>query len=221
MSSDSFPSMLFKGFTNTIIQLGISIPHSVLFGSIVLYMVTMNFSFGVFAIFILEIILSHRFLSWMITETSGPALNKKSMSCNAGFKTIQAPSINRILSEHEYPSYSFFSITAIATYLGLSTNRFSDTMNYMGTQWASRPAVAYLFIVCVLVAFLLVRLIANCDDVTELLIAFVTGVGFAALFFKVNTIAFGDESVNFLGLPYLVSKDAKGDIIYVCSKDKQ
>ena len=181
----------------------------------------MNLSFGVFAIFILEIILSHRFLSWIITETSGPSKTKAHMSCNAGFKTIQAPSINRILSEHEYPSYSFFSITAIATYLGLSTNRFSDTMNYMGAQWGSRPAVAYLFIVCVLVAFLLVRLIANCDDLTELLIAFVTGVGFAALFFKVNTIAFGDEAVNFLGLPYLVSKDAKGDIIYVCSKDKQ
>jgi len=156
----------------------------------------------------------------MITETSGPALNKKSMSCNAGFKTIQAPSINRILSEHEYPSYSFFSITAIATYLGLSTNRFSDTMNYMGTQWTSRPAVAYMFIICVLIAFLLVRLIAACDDITELMIAFVAAVICGAAFFKVNTTFFGDEAVNFLGLPYLASKNAKGDTIYVCSKDQ-
>jgi hypothetical protein len=218
-ASDSFPAILFKGVINTILQLGISVPHSILFGSIVLYMVTMNLSFGVFAIFILEIILSHRFLSWIITETSGPALNKKSMSCNAGFKTIQAPSINRILSEHEYPSYSFFSITAIATYLGLSTNNFSDTMNYIGTQWTSRPAVAYMFITCVLIAFLLLRLIAACDDITELMIAFIAAVICGAIFFKVNKTFFGDEAINFLGLPFLVAKDAKGDMIYVCSKE--
>ena len=93
-------------------------------------------------------------------------------------------------------------------------------MDYMGQQWVSRPAVAYMFIICVLIAFLLVRLIAACDDITELLVAFVAAVICGAVFFKVNTTFFGDEAVNFLGLPYLASKNAKGDTIYVCSKDQ-
>jgi len=215
-----FLSIIGNGIKSTTIQLGSTIPHSVLFGSIIMYMITMSISYGVFAIFILELILSHRFISWFITEIYGPASSKgTNLNCYAGFKTAQEQ-VSRILSGHEYPSYSFFSITAIATYLGLSTFTYSDTLKKMGTEWDSRPAVAYGFIICVLIAFLLVRLATECDRVTELIIAFIVAVICGAIFFKANIALFGDEAVNFLGLPYMVSKNSNGDTVYVCVKNQ-
>jgi hypothetical protein len=35
----------------------------------------------------------------------------------------------------------------------------------------------------------------------------------------INKKLFGKESMNFLGLPYIVSKESKGDPIYICAKD--
>lgn len=215
-----FISSIGNGVKSTIVQLGSTVPHSVLFGSVIMYMITMSISYGVFAIFILELILSHRFLSWFLTEINGPAPSKgNNLNCYAGFKTAQEQ-VSRILSGHEYPSYSFFSITAIASYLGFSTFMYSDTLKKMGTEWDSRPAVAYSFIICVLLAFLLVRLGTECDNVTELLMAFVLAVICGGIFFKVNIALFGDEAVNFLGLPYMVTKNSDGDTVYVCVKNQ-
>jgi hypothetical protein len=42
-----------------------------------------------------------------------------------------------------------------------------------------------------------------------------------AIFFYVNKSLFGEEAMNFLGLPYLMSKDSQGAPIYICSADTQ
>ena len=39
------------------------------------------------------------------------------------------------------------------------------------------------------------------------------------IFFYINKAIFGVEAMNFLGLPYLVSKESEGSPIYVCAKD--
>jgi hypothetical protein len=39
-------------------------------------------------------------------------------------------------------------------------------------------------------------------------------------FFFINKKLFGVEALNFLGLPYLVSKEEKGAPIYVCAAEK-
>lgn len=200
-------------------QLGRSVPESVLFGSMIMYLITANLPFGIFSIFIIELILSHKFISWMITGTVGPVDNYD-IKCAAGMKTARL-NIDRIIARHQYPSYGFFSITAMATYLGLSTQAFSDVFEYMDRsypgQWASRSYVAYGFIVALLLLFFIVR-IGTCDGAMELLLAGLLAVIVGGFFFKINTIFFGKDSVNFLGLPNLVTKDEKGNTIYVCSK---
>ena len=40
------------------------------------------------------------------------------------------------------------------------------------------------------------------------------------VFFYINKAVFGEEAINFLGLPYLVNKEKEGSPIYVCSKDE-
>ena len=215
-------SGLFNDVSTSIIQLGSLLPESILLGSSLLYFMTLNKSFGVFAVFIIEVILSHKFVAWMFKETTGKSglpKDKPDLKCFAGYKSIRAD-IERAVPLHQYPSYSFFSITAIATYLGLSTNEYSSTMTSMGPQWEGRAFMAYLFIFIMLIIFFLARL-AFCDKPTELLIAFVSAIIIGCIFFKINVALFGTEGVNFLGLPYMTSKTKNGDDIYVCAQTSQ
>ena len=172
-----------------------------------------------FAIFVFEMSLSHRLISWMFSQTVGPS-RSVDLPCRVGFKTPQFR-FERIFSHDPYPSYGVFSITAIATYLGLSINEFSQTLDSMGKDWSKRKIVSIIFITLFIIGFSIARWLSGCDSKLEITIAFVCAFIFGLFFFKLNKSLFGIESINFLGLPYLVSKDSQGSPIYVCvAEDK-
>jgi hypothetical protein len=211
-----FKSFMGGTVVSTIGEINALMPDSILFGSLLLYALTQNIAFGAFAVFIFETVLSHRLISWVSSQTVGPS-RSVDLSCRAGFKTPQFAT-HRIFSHDPYPSYSIFSISAISTYLLLATKEFSNTLDAMGPEWASRSKVAYVFIALVLLACIIVRLI-KCDSLSEVLFAFTTAIIIGAIFFYVNKSLFGEEAMNFLGLPYMVSKESQGSPIYVCSAE--
>ena len=221
-TTDEFSFM--KILNNTVLlpvaELYSLMPDSILFGSLLLYVMTQNASYGIFALFIFETVISHRFVSWIMTQTFGPAESSKDINikCRAGFKTPQLD-VRRIFMHDQYPSYSIFSITAIGTYLGLSTNEFSNTFEAMGAEWAGRSMSAYLFIALVIVAFIFVRTFKCDEPVSEMLISCIFAIIVGVIFFTLHKMIFGIESVNFLGLPYLVDKASQGAPIYVCAAD--
>jgi len=207
-------------FLSPVIEIYSLIPDSILFGSIVLYAITQNVSYGVFSVFIMEVILSHKLLSWVMTQTFGPQPRSTSDSirCRAGFKTPELD-VRRIFMHDQYPSYAIFSMTSIATYLGLSTYEFSDTFEAMGSEWQGRSMSAYIFIGAILLTFILARTFACSESKSEMLIAFIFALVTGFAFFKINMMFFDKEAINFLGLPYLSEKAANGTPIYVCSAD--
>lgn len=200
----------------TVSEINQLMPDSILFGSLLLYFLTQNKAFGIFGIFIFETVLSHKLISWTSGQATGPS-RSVDIQCRSGFKTPQFKP-ERMFSHDSYPSYGVFSITAIATYLGLATGEFSSTLDAMGPEWSSRKTVAYTFIGLMLFTFIFAR-IWSCDTISEVIfaaaLASITGV----IFFYVNRAIFGAEAMNFLGLPYLVSKESQGSPIYVCSAD--
>lgn len=211
--------------TNTVVQLHSLMPDSLLFGSLLLYFLTHNLSFGVFAVFIFEVVMSHRFIGWMVSQSVAPSPRlRDDVVCRAGFKTPQFDA-KRIFLHDPYPSYGVFSISAIATYLGLATNEFAETRKAMGSQWASRGTVAYVFIALLVLAFIIVRVyVSDCGDTMgEVMVAALAAMIVGYVFFTLNKSLFGTEAMNFLGLPYLKEKAEKGSAIYVCStvEDKQ
>jgi hypothetical protein len=214
---DKFKNVIGGSVIKTITEIHSLMPDSILFGSLLLYFLTQNISFGVFSIFIFETVLSHRFISWMFSQSVG--LSRSSdVKCRVGFKTPQF-NVQRMFSHDQYPSYAIFSISSIATYLGLATNEFSKTMEEMGSEWSGRSMIAYIFIGLVLAIFIIARLI-TCDNIGEIVVALFLAVMVGGIFFYINKVVFGVESMNFLGLPYMVSKDEKGSPIYVCSAEK-
>jgi hypothetical protein len=212
----------------TITEIHMLMPDSILFGSILLYVLTQNLPFGVFAIFIFETVLSHKLISWISSQAVGSS-RPADLQCRAGYKTPQLRS-DRIFSHDQYPSYGLFSISAIGTYLALATNYFSNTLNAMDNSldqnsqssgiWSSRKLVAYSLICLTIAAFTTVRL-WKCDTISEVSIAIIFAIIIGIIFFYINKSVFGEESINFLGLPYLVSKDSQGAPIYICAADNQ
>lgn len=193
-------------------------PDSLLFGSLLMYFLTHNFSFGVFAVFVFETTLSHRLIHWLIAQSVGVEPRPVAVKCRTGYISEQFDA-KRIFSHDPYPSYGVFSITAIATYLGLATKEFSETREAMGPQWQSRSIVAYVFITLLVLAFVLVRLfLSECPDTFgEICLAAFAAILVGFAFYSFNKSVFGKEAMNFLGLPFMVSKGDKNDPIYVCT----
>lgn len=221
---------LLDDIKNSAMEIGALMPDSILFGSLLLYVLTQNLSFGVFAIFIFENVLSHKLISWFMLQVEGAAVSRSiDPKCRAGYKTPQL-AIDRMYDHNPYPSYGVFSVVSIAAYLGLSTHEFSDTMQQMDfnntdqtqsnkSKWSMRSTVAYTLIGIFLALFIILRLV-SCDTISEVLYASVLGLIVGMFFFKVNLSLFGAESINFLGLPYMVNKNEVGSPIYVCAPTK-
>jgi len=192
------------------------IPDSILFGSLLLYALTQNMAFGIFTVFLFESILSHKVISWIAAQTAGPSESRPiDVKCRVGYKTPQY-SAGRMFSHDPYPSYGVFSLTTIATYLGLATKHFAETMTQMGPEWQGRSMLAYFFIALMLAIYVICR--ANyCDSIGEIVIAMVLAVMSGAVFFFLNITIFGDEAMNFLGLPFMTPKQSKGQDIYICA----
>jgi hypothetical protein len=198
-------------------------PDSILFGSLLLYFLTKNLSYGVFAIFLFETVLSHKLISWIFSQSVGPsrpAYTKEEdlVKCRAGFKTAQTK-VDRIFSHDQYPSYGLFAVTSIATYLKMATSEFADTMDAMGTEWQTRNLLVNIFIGLV-VGICIVARAYTCDSVSDIVVALVLAIIVGSVFFAVNKTLFGQEAMNFLGLPNMVTKESQGTPIYVCAVEK-
>ncbi len=215
----SFMGTNVLGGTMELIRL---IPDSILYGSLFLYILTHNFSFGIFAIFILEMSLSHRLISWVFSQVTGESrsVDPKAFSkCYHGYRTPRYE-ISRMLNLNQYPAFGTYSITAIATYIGLAMGSFKQTLNTMGIEWSSRYAFSMVFILLIPALYILIRYLSGCETLGEMMIGTVFGIMIALIFYFINSSLCGQESMNFLGLPLLINKSDNGSSIYVCSTEE-
>ena len=198
------------------------IPDSVLFGSLFLYILTQNISYGVFAIFMLESSLLYKLISWMFSQTTGYPRSQSAdvlLRCRAGFRTPRYE-VDRMFSKNSYPSNAIYSIVSMASYLGMSITSFRETLKTMGPEWASRYSVAVAFITVFVGLITVLRLLRGCETIGEMLIAALFGAITGLVLFYINNALFGKEAINFLGLPFVVEKDKDGSPIYVCAADQ-
>ena len=211
---------LVKSVANATAELHRMMPDSLLFGSFLLYVLTQHAPFGVFALFVLELILSHKLVGWIITQSVGSSpVKDTSEACRAGYR-IGRMDFRRLFSHNSYPSFGMFSIAGVVTYLTRSMGTFSETLDAMGPVWSSRKIVAMIFALCLLLAVIGGRLYAQCEPLGEIFLAGALGVGAGLLFYSLHLAVFGEQGMNFLGLPYLVTKESQGTPIYVCSTQR-
>lgn len=198
------------------------IPDSILYGSLFLYILTHNLSFGIFGMFILEMSLSHRLISWVFSQVTGESrsIDPKSFSkCYHGYRTPRYE-ISRMINLNQYPAFGTYSITAIATYIALAMGSFKQTLNTMGIEWSSRSIFSMIFIFILPALYILIRYLSGCDTLGEMMVATVFGVMIGLIFYFINSSLIGQECMNFLGLPILINKSDNGSSIYVCATEQ-
>ena len=216
--------MLMRMFATTA-EIGRLFPDSIIFGSFLLFFMTQNLPYGIFALFTLETSLFHVITNFLFDKTSGTAPNSNSNAkstkstspaCISGFRGARIEFERSFLS-NSYPSSPMFFLGSMVSYLTLVNVAFKPTMDEMGQDWKSRFPFGIAMILLWCIAAVGLRALYGCEPIGEIGLALLLGgvVGIAMYF--VNTSLFGMESVNFLGLPYLVNKMDEKNPLYVCT----
>jgi len=211
----------FMGFYNQVIvpaknslgEMGRLFPDSILFGTLLLYVITQHLPYGVFGIFLLETSVAHRLVNFFIGTLVAMDPGKKDANCRPGFHRGRLE-FERTIDNTPYPSVSVFFTGAVATYLYGALITFTETLKTMGPDCEIRMATAAIFIAVSVVAFVYSK--TGCHDSTELMIALGSGAIVGGIFYYINYMLFGVEGINFLGLPYLIDKTSTNNTLYVC-----
>lgn len=194
------------------------LPDSILFGSLLMYVLTQNVVFSGLAIFIIELMISHKAISSLEESVTGKSpVKQQDLKCTPGYRTIRL-SFDRIFMNNKWPSMGIFSITGLATYIIAAMSTYKETLESMGSAWNTRYWISLGFAITFVLLFILLRIIKGCESGSEIITASVFGIIVGLFGYLLNKTLLGEDSMNFLGLPYLISKDTeKGQPIYICS----
>ena len=193
-------------------------PDSILFGSLMLYVITQNLSYGIFSIFLLETSLLHKLVGFLFEKTKSSGLPKapgNGIQCRPGFRMPRLE-FERVFMSDNYPSVSILFMGAIASYLATASMTFTETLKSMGPDWQSRTSFSTVAILLLTMTFVLIRWLTGCDTLYEVMMALGIGLVAGVLFYMANYNLFGIEGVNFIGLPYLQDKTTTGTPLYIC-----
>jgi len=217
---DRFHKMVIAPLIDSSEEMGRLFPDSIMFGSLLLYIITQNISFGVLTVFFLETSLLHRVVAFVYEKAYGKVphtdkLDDVLIKCRSGFKAPRKE-FERTFSGDRYPSTPIFFWGSLVSYMAGSNYSFAQVLTKMNQQWWPRTTFAIIGIVFLTVLFMIGR-ISKCDSITELMLALVTGLIAGILLYIINVNLFGLEGLNFNGLPIVINKTDKGSNIYVCA----
>jgi hypothetical protein len=210
----------------SVMEIGRLFPDSIIFGSLLLYFLTQNMAYGIFTVFLMETSLIHKLISFVFDKTSGGknASNTSGpsrttdMKCRSGFRYSRIE-FERAFLGGGYPSVPMFFFGSIASYLLMADLSFKETLDSMGLDWQGRFTFAMIMIAFVSVAAIMSRI--GCESLGELGIAFAVGIAVGVAMYYLNSRVFGMESMNFLGLPYLIDKSKTDNPLYTCTSVPQ
>ena len=223
---DRYSKLILTPLRDSALEIGKLFPDSILFGTILLYCLTQNLSFGVLAIFFLETSLFHQFVGFVYEKSMGPANQKYTsktsdaeiLNCRSGFKAPRKE-WERTFLHDTYPSISVFFWGSFVAYMAGSSASFATILKTMGADWQPRVIFSSIAIVLTSLVFLLARHRAwgGCDSTSELLLALIAGGICGTILYFLNYQLFGLEGLNYNGFPIPIDKTEKGSPIYVCA----
>jgi hypothetical protein len=209
----AFRKMVITPMFSSLSEMGRLFPDSILFGSLLLYLLTQHLPYGVFGIFLLETSVAHRLVNFFVGTITTIEPGDKTAACRSGFHRGRLE-FERTINHTSYPSVPVFFTGAVATYLYGALITFTETLKTMGPDCEIRMATAAIFIALSVGLFIYSKM--GCHTMTELAIAFGSGAIVGMIFYYINYKVFGVEGINFLGLPYLIDKTSTNNTLYVC-----
>lgn len=200
------------------------IPDSVFAGSILLALITQNFSFGMFSVALIESLFIalglRKVMTFLDLDRTLPSIPTDPLKCSPNAFGV---SIENVLDlgggvlESGFPSFPVYFLTTAVSYIigGLYSQK--QELEGLGAEYASRFYIGLIGSLLLLLLVISYRMLYSCDGVGTMLMSFLFGVlsGFLLLF--QNGYLFGRDAVNLTGIPLLRSRTKDGKPLYICT----
>lgn len=199
-------------------------PDSLFLGTGLLAMITQSFPLAVYTLAMAEIGILHQVISGfvgMLQDNTGKSGND---ICTPGLPSpLQISPVGRLLAQSAFPSGVIFFMTAAVIYSISSVQNFKPELDELGNkepEWKTRIPLSYTFGFLFIFAFLLYRIINDCDGILSSLGSVIIGAITGFIIYILHVYLFGRDSINFLGIPLLADRAANGKPLYVCAKNE-
>jgi hypothetical protein len=147
------------------------------------------------------------------TEKSG------SKECIGGFQspTLQTVSIFfNVPARSSFPSSPIFILTTALMYVVSSAQGFSAELSELGPAFSTRYYIGLMLSLILLFIVATYRFMSGCDGFGTISLSLLFGAAAGIVLCWQNTLLFGRESTNIIGVPMFANRTADGKPIYIC-----
>ena len=198
----------------------LGLPDSLFVGSAFFSLFTQSQAYGFLTLAMVEFIAVYnilaKFSNFVSTGASDP------IKCLPGYSSLfQLSILSCFTKQSSFPSGPVFFVGAVYAYILASIISFSDEYNYLGEKnadWKSRIPMSVIFGTIFLFGFIAWRFMNSCDNIVPMIGSLILGIVIGTIVQRVHYSGFGEDSVNFLGVPLLLDRAADGKPMYICSK---
>lgn len=201
-------------------------PDSLILGTVIYALLTLSSPLMFLFLFEMEAIAAQRFIGGM-AQSIFPSLTvpDTNVQCKEGYFSNASRdriSLLKIFGETgSFPTRPLFLLSSIFGYLLTSLLAFQDVIRNLDNDFQLRLTLAGAGSVLTVVLLYVYYMKAGCTTFFSGMNTVVIGLVVGAVGMALHKMFFGIESINFLGLPTLVSKAEKGSPLYVCAPASQ
>jgi hypothetical protein len=205
-------------------------PESIILASGLFALFTISYPMTVFFGTMIETSLMYRlvrsiadYLTFSVGSSEGSAAARRdSAKCRSGFYQqadfTDVSLLAGIIRSNAFPSYPVFIVATAASYVFNTLNKLSKELEISGPAYASRYYTTMIFSALLLFVLIAYRALYGCESYMSLLLTAGIGILLGVVLVYQNTILFGKEGINLIGIPILRNRTATGQNIYICPK---
>ena len=199
-----------------------SAPDSLVLGTVLLSLMTQSYAYSILLFAFMEIIISHYVIASLISYISGGQGAYLPDKCGFQIPSYSQVSILKsLLRASQFPTAPTFFMSAVIAYIFGSTMNMRNEIADLAQKnpiLNSRFPISVVLGVIFLCSFVVWRITNGCDTLMGGIGSVLLGMIVGGIFMVANSYAFGRESINFTGLPLLVSSLSTGKPIYACGQ---
>ena len=205
-------------------------PDGIIPISAIFAVITLSYPMAVFSASMFEAALIFKALqlsTGYLGMFSGIGYSQSSTNiCRTGFSSGSALSF-KTLSLFEsssfsspFPSPHIFMLSTAVSYVFLTINALSKELEALGTLWASRWWISFIFSSFLILLMIFFRASFGCDSISIIMLSTIVGIMTGVVLIRQNLHLFGKDGINLIGTPLLAKKGANGEAIYLCQPQK-
>jgi hypothetical protein len=195
-------------------------PDGLIMGMGFFGLITVSFPYGIFFMSLLESVFIFYGLRTVNSYVGLTTVNKSTPNtqCVSGFmsKDIEALTLFGSSMESAFPSSHMYILSVASAYIMSILFRFSKELEILGKNYSSRFYIAAMSLPIFIAFFMMYRLYFSCDDFGVIFFSILAGLLVGAILVEQNYRLFGLGSLNIIGIPFLRSRTADGQKLYIC-----